>query len=65
MLIILLLNPFNINSLSLQLSFGGTLGIILFLEFLYKRNENKIIGLYKECNICFCISTNNYFSNYA
>ena len=48
MLIILLLNPFNINSLSLQLSFGGTLGIILFLEFLYKRNENKIIDYIKN-----------------
>ena len=48
MLIILLLNPFNINSLSLQLSFGGTLGIILFLEFLYKRNENKIIDYIKS-----------------
>lgn len=38
-LIILIQNPFSINSLSFQLSFGGTIGIILFYKFLYKERK--------------------------
>ena len=48
LLIILLNNPFSINSLSLQLSFGGTIGIILFYKLLYKETENKIINKIKS-----------------
>lgn len=39
MLTILIQNPFSINSLSLQLSFGGTIGIIIFYKFLYKERK--------------------------
>lgn len=42
LLIILILNPFAINDIGLQLSFGGTIGIVLFNRYLNKFFEKKI-----------------------
>lgn len=38
-LIILIQNPFSINSLSFELSFGGTIGIILFYKIFYRKRK--------------------------
>lgn len=41
--ILLLINPYNINSISMWLSFGGSIGIVTFNKFLNKIIVNKII----------------------
>lgn len=40
--IILLINPYNINSISMWLSFGGSIGIVTFSKFLYKIFTSKV-----------------------
>lgn len=48
LLIILIQNPFSLFNLSLQLSFGGTLGILLFYKKLYKEGNSKILNSFKS-----------------
>lgn len=40
--IILLINPYNINSISMWLSFGGSIGIVTFNKFLYSLIVKKL-----------------------
>lgn len=48
LLIILIVNPFSLFNISLQLSFGGTLGILLFYNRLYKKCKYKILNIIKS-----------------
>lgn len=41
--ILLVINPYNINSISMWLSFGGSIGIVTFNEFLNKIIIKKIV----------------------
>ena len=45
---LLIQNPFNINSLSFQLSFGGTVGIVVFMKYFYKEGKTKILNSIKS-----------------
>ena len=51
LLIILVINPYRILDIGLQLSYGGTIGIILFNKVLSKK-INKIINVVKNKYVC-------------
>jgi len=49
-LLILIFNPYTLYDIGFQLSFGGTLGIVLFAKK-FKKEENKIIDKIKQMAI--------------
>ena len=48
-LIILLYNPYSLLDLGFQLSFGGTIGIVIFMRFIKKKQEEpKLLNYIKQ-----------------